>query len=521
MKKFVIVFLGLLSAGFIWAESMTKEAAVDYLVTNYPKAQLADLYKSFYQDAFGPGHILGDTVASRRYFFSELADTSSWSGPAYEYTGSGNNFVRLNMDLVKKGVIPAEAFFQAFVNSLGQVEPPKDEDWIMEWQSIDKIIKNKGYTFSNEGEDRALIDKKMDSHEFTMHHSPAFNSNYNFHYRIISLPQFEILKSTYDIESSPVFWLGADISGTPEQEARGIVNYNSEKEPMENTALMRYFGLNAIRLKVWVNSENGFNTPRHVLEMARRAQYQGMEIMIDFHYSDTWADPGHNNSPKEWLGEDLIVVKGKLVEHTKSTLQLLKDNGIKVKWVQVGNETTNGMVWPIARIPDHMEAYVELSNAGYDAVKQVYPEAIVITHLDDGYNRFLYEYVFNAMNRLGGKYDAIGMSVYPYWSKRDQTTKEAVEDIIDNINYLSKEFKCPVYIVETGAEVWKPEEGYDFISRLIQGAMNDTHGNCPGVFYWEPTAVHTPEKGGYSLGAYESFMPTKIMDAFKEASTKK
>ena len=314
------------------------------------------------------------------------------------------------------------------------------------------------------------------------------------------------------------FWLGADISGTPEQEAWGVVNYNDENQPMENTRLMKYYGLNAIRLKVWVNPDREFNTPERVLEMAKRAKALGMEIMIDFHYSDTWADPGHNNSPKEWEGEELIVVKGKLADHTRYTLQLLKDNGIYVKWVQVGNETTNGMVWPIGRIPDHMEAYVELSNAGYDAVKEVFPEAVVITHLDDGYNRFLYKYVFNAMKRLGGKFDAIGMSVYPYWSKIDQTTKEAVTDVIENINYLSKEFECPVYIVETGAEVTKPEEGYDFISRLINAAMNDTEGNCKGVFYWEPTAVHTPEKGGYSLGAYESFKPTKIMDAFKEAS---
>ena len=314
------------------------------------------------------------------------------------------------------------------------------------------------------------------------------------------------------------FWLGADISGTPEQEARGAVNYNDENQPMENTALMKHYGLNAIRLKVWVNPERGFNTPEYVLEMARRAKALGMGIMINFHYSDTWADPGHNNSPKEWEGKDIVDAKGKLAEHTRTTLQLLKDNGITVNWVQVGNETTNGMVWPMARIPDHMEAYVELSNAGYDAVKEVYPEAIVITHLDDGYNRFLYEYVFNAMKRLGGKFDAIGMSVYPYWSKRDQTTKEAVTDVIDNINMLSKEFECPVYIVETGAEVTRPEEGYEFISRLIFAAMNDTDGNCPGVFYWEPTAVHTPEKGGYSLGAFENFHPTKIMDAFKEAS---
>ncbi|MCH5232369.1 MAG: glycosyl hydrolase 53 family protein [Muribaculaceae bacterium] len=321
----------------------------------------------------------------------------------------------------------------------------------------------------------------------------------------------------YGEENEP-FWLGADISWTIEQESKGIVNHDSEGHPMENTALMKSFGLNAIRLRVWVDSETGFNTPEHVLEMARRAQSNGMEIMIDFHYSDNWADPGHNNSPKKWEGLKVVDVKGKLAEHTRQTLQLLKDNGVDVKWVQVGNETTNGMIWPMARIPDHFETYVELSNAGYDAVKEVYPEAIVITHLDDGYNRFLYEYIFNAMQRLGGKFDAIGMSVYPFWSHRDQTTKEAVTDIIDNINVISKEFNCPVIIVETGATVWKPEEGYDFLSRLITAAKNDTEGRCTGVFYWEPTGIYTPLDDSYGLGAFDSFKPTKIMDAFKEAA---
>lgn len=313
------------------------------------------------------------------------------------------------------------------------------------------------------------------------------------------------------------FWLGADISWTPELEAKGIVNYNEKGEPTENTTLMKELGLNAIRLRVWVNSVNGFNTPEHVLEMASRAQVLGMAIMIDFHYSDDWADPGHNNIPRAWENLSVEEIKGKLAEHTVSTLQLLKDNGIDVKWVQVGNETTNGMMWPVARIPDHTEIYVELSNAGYDAVKSVYPEAIVITHLDDGYNKFLYNYVFHAMKRLGGKFDAIGMSVYPQWSKRDQNSPEAVKDIVDNIKELSETFECPVLIVETGVNINNPEEGYNFLSRLIHAAMYETDGRCTGVFYWEPEAPHS-YNGGYDLGAFENFRPTKIMDAFKEAA---
>ena len=179
---------------------LTKEEAVDYLIKTYPKAQLADVYKSFYQDNFGPGHLLEDSIGARRYFMAELEDTTLWGGPDIEFTGEGKNFVRVNMDLVRKGVIPADAYFQAFQNSLGRVEKPADEFWIAEWEIIDSIIKEKNFHFINEEGDRALIDEKIASRNFPIHHSDNFNENYNFHYRIISIPEFEKLKIEYDIQ---------------------------------------------------------------------------------------------------------------------------------------------------------------------------------------------------------------------------------------------------------------------------------------------------------------------------------
>lgn len=170
--------------------AITKEEAVDYLVSNYPKGRLTDVYKSFYQDNFGPGHILGDTIAARRYFNEELSDTTEWKGPEFEYTGEGKNFVRLNMDLVRKGIVTGEDYFQAFLNSLGRVEKPSDEDWIAEWTIIYSIIKERGYNFVNEEEDREFIKEKLESKNFPIHHSDNFNENYKFHYRIISIPEF-------------------------------------------------------------------------------------------------------------------------------------------------------------------------------------------------------------------------------------------------------------------------------------------------------------------------------------------
>lgn len=198
MRNLIIITIILASMGVIYGQSLTKEEAVDYQVNNFPEAQLCDLYKSFYQDAFGPGHILEDTLASRRYFESELSDTSKWMGPDYEFTGTGKNFVRLNMDLVRRGIIPAEVYFMAFVSSMDRVKKPEAEEWIGEWMRVDSIVKSKGYSFPNEKEDRALIEEKLINRKFTIHHSRQYDSIYNFHYRIISLPQFETLKLNYN-----------------------------------------------------------------------------------------------------------------------------------------------------------------------------------------------------------------------------------------------------------------------------------------------------------------------------------
>ena len=193
----IITLIGGLIGCIFFSMAITKVEALDYLVKNYPDAQIVDVYKSFYQDNFGPGHILGDTIAARRYFNEELADTAEWGGPDYEFTGEGKNFVRLNMNLIKKGIIPAEDYFKAFLNSLGRVAKPSDEYWISQWTQIDSIITRQGYKFLNEENDRAFINQKLASKNFPIHHSASFNENYNFHYRIISLPEFYNLKNKF------------------------------------------------------------------------------------------------------------------------------------------------------------------------------------------------------------------------------------------------------------------------------------------------------------------------------------
>ena len=310
------------------------------------------------------------------------------------------------------------------------------------------------------------------------------------------------------------FWLGADISGTTALESHGVQLYNAAGEPRENTALMKELGLNAIRLRVWVDPADGFCSPKDVLVMAQRAQALDMPVMIDFHYSDWWADPGKQPIPKAWEGMSLKKMCKALARHTRETLQLLKDNGIDVRWVQIGNETTHGMLWETGRAETHMSQYAALTRSGYEAAKAVYPEALCIVHLDAGCDIARYHFILNGLRQYGATWDMIGMSVYPYWDKEAGLTtseEETLAKVRTNILTLAAEYGTDLMVVETGVEAKKPEEGKRFIGRLIRMMRDETDGHCHGVFYWAPEA-----EGHYPLGAFQHHRPTAIMEAFTE-----
>ncbi|MCH5234121.1 MAG: glycosyl hydrolase 53 family protein [Muribaculaceae bacterium] len=321
-------------------------------------------------------------------------------------------------------------------------------------------------------------------------------------------------------------WLGGDISGTTSDEARGIFSADTTGKVTENTQLMKNYGMNAVRLRVWVNPKDGWSSKEDVLTMAKRAKDLGMEIMIDFHYSDWWADPGKQNIPAAWVDYDLPQMKEALANHTKETLQLLKDNDINVKWVQVGNETRDGMLWPMGQISKgNFKNYAELSQAGYDAIKEIYPDAKVIVHIDNGYDNEVYNYIFDGLKENNSQWDIIGMSVYPYWAMdagKEPDAESTLRDAADNIRKLKAKYGSEIMITEVGVESEKPEEGEAIMNQLFDLVINDVEGACTAVFYWAPEMFQTTDfygnKHGYALGAFQNARPTKIMNSFKRAS---
>lgn len=337
------------------------------------------------------------------------------------------------------------------------------------------------------------------------------------------------------------FAKGADISWVTEMEKNGHKFYNAKGEETDCFALMKELGLNAVRLRVWVDPSahgNWCNTEDLVVK-AKRAHALGMDVMVDFHYSDYWADPGKQYKPASWVGLGLEELKAAFAKHTVDVLNAVKEAGVPVKWVQVGNEIRPGMMWDENEelscasyeitgrggkvYPMNWANLGAFFTLGYDCVKEVYPEAIVIVHLDNGYDGPMLNWFLDELKANGGKWDMVGLSLYPYWAKEKIDDPDVViSNCIENINTLSAKYDCDFMIVETGAECADNrgnladaatlEEGKRQMTRVVRESLTKTNGRCKGVFYWEPQC--RPRQ--YRLGAFtEDGHPTVIMDAFK------
>ena len=333
---------------------------------------------------------------------------------------------------------------------------------------------------------------------------------------------FVCLVSTSRGQIGKDFVKGADVGFLPGQERRGQQFYDVEGNERDCLELLKNdYQRSAIRMRVWVNPRWGMNDKNELLAMAKRVKTLGMDLMVDFHYSDSWADPGKQPIPKAWQDHSYEEMKEDVRAHTIDVLSLLKENDISPRWVQVGNETTNGMLWPMGKLKEEPEHYAGFIRAGYDAVKEVFPESVVIVHLDRGHRQDIYDYNLDTILKYGGKFDMIGMSLYPYWAMEghpELNADDIISDCIKNIRYVSEKYGCDVMIVETGFEVNEEhpeimEEGRRQLTRVVHESRTETDGHCRGVFYWEPQC----RPGGYKLGAFDSNgKPTVIMDGFVE-----
>ncbi len=306
------------------------------------------------------------------------------------------------------------------------------------------------------------------------------------------------------------FAKGADVSWLTEMEAAGRKFYNRNGEEQDLFVLVKNLGMNTIRLRVWVAPAGGWNNKADVLAKAKRARAQGLRIMINFHYSDSWADPGKQTKPAAWAGQDLAGLKTSLAAHTTDVLTALKTEGITPEWVQVGNETNDGLLWPEGKASANMAAYAQLVTAGYDAVKAVFPTAKVIVHLSNGWDNALFRWSFDGLKNNGGKWDVIGLSLYPSPTNWQTLNNQCLDNMTDLVARYGKE----VMVTEVGMSWDEPAASKAFLSDLVTKTNSLPGEKGLGVLYWEPQAYNSWQ--GYTLGAFDnSGKPTAALDAFK------
>ena len=309
---------------------------------------------------------------------------------------------------------------------------------------------------------------------------------------------------------------GADISWLPQMEATGYKFYNSNGEQQDCFRILKDHGINSIRLRTWVNPSNdkasGHCSTAETVAMAKRAKQWGMKVMIDFHYSDSWADPGQQRKPKAWEGHDFPQLLKDLYDYTTGVMTALKDGGVTPEWVQVGNETASGMIYPEGHT-DHWDSLAQLINKGYNAVKAVSPSTKVILHVDQGNNNARFRYWFDKAQTFGAKYDIIGLSYYPYWLTGNPDYSLSINDLGNNLNDMVARYGKEVMVVEVGGEDNKVQNTYDMLVAVQQKVKAVPGNKGLGVFYWEPEGARSWSK--YALSAWgDDGKPTHAMDAF-------
>ena len=295
--------------------------------------------------------------------------------------------------------------------------------------------------------------------------------------------------------------LGADISSLNKSEDMGGVYRDTDGTEGDALEILRLHGLNYARLRVWVDPADGYHGREEILEMALRLRSLGIQLLVDFHYSDNWADPGKQFKPAAWNDYGFEQLRQALYDHTFAVCSSLVVQGTPPDMVQLGNEINAGMLWPDGDY-NHMDNLAALLTAGYQAVRDCSPSTLVMLHIAEGGDNDLARWWFDNMTRREVPFDVIGISYYPFWHG-------SLVQLQYNLNDVSARYERDVIVVETAYPFTDQEDdshpnivnssmvipGYPFtpegqramlreIMAIVRAVPN---GRGLGIFYWDAT----------------------------------
>ena len=322
------------------------------------------------------------------------------------------------------------------------------------------------------------------------------------------------------------FYKGMDISTLLEVEKCGgrFYDHGEEKDVLD---IMQSYGVNAVRLRLWNDpySEDGkpygagTNDLPVTIKLAKRAKAHGMDVLLNLHYSDFWADPGKQRVPKAWRGMNEKQLEEAVYTYTREVLLAMKEAGAYPDLIQVGNELTNGMLWPLGQMPNY-DNLARFISAGIRAVRSVDGDMPVMIHLDNGGNNAMYRDWFDHYMERGEDFQIIGLSYYPFWHG-------TLDDLRNNMNDLAVRYGKELIVTEVSMgftmedyaeyEKLSPDErkGYatkqelveklpfpmtregqsDFMKALFDAMDQIPEGKCKGFFYWEAAWIPVPGLG--------------------------
>jgi arabinogalactan endo-1,4-beta-galactosidase len=266
-------------------------------------------------------------------------------------------------------------------------------------------------------------------------------------------------------------------------------------------------GANFVRLRLWLDPPGGYSNLTSVLQMAQRAHAAGMQILLDFHYSDFWADPATQNTPAAWQGQDLATLAQTVRTYTRDVLAALHAQGTPADMVQIGNEIRNGMLWPLGWADawsgagwDNLGTLLRAGVAG--AADAPGPTPRIVIHFDQGGDNAFSRVFFDRVVQQAVPFDVIGLSYYPFWHG-------TLTQLRTNLGDLATRYRKDVMIVETqygwtlqngdslGDFLWLESQlvpGYPatpggqiaFVSDLVSALAAVPGGHGAGIFYWQP-----------------------------------
>jgi arabinogalactan endo-1,4-beta-galactosidase len=315
-----------------------------------------------------------------------------------------------------------------------------------------------------------------------------------------------VASAAYTISSTTATVLGADVGWLTQLESMGYTWADTNGTSGSALQILKNHGVNTIRIRTFVNPTItsgvlgvGDLDQAGSIALAKQASALGFKIMIDFHYSDTWADPSHQTVPAAWASDSYAQLQTDVYNYTYAFMTALAADGIYPAYVQVGNEINTGMLWPIGSVGsttvngNDFTHVTGLINSGYNAVKAVSSSSQVVIHIAGISNLSDFEWFFDGLKTAGANFDVIGASYYDGPSN--------ITTVAANLKTLAARYSKPVLICEIGYSYSDPSGAYTDVQGAIQAMNAVPNSNGLGVIYWEPEAPDDAATDNYTMGA--------------------